>query len=116
MSLLLAIAQPALVEERRGGGLPHPGWNRKAWLKKKEREDALEETIRSQWKKLTGQEPEQYVVETASVLATKQEESSNATFISFNAWQAYQFNVLESILAEIHMQEMDDEETLLMLI
>lgn len=111
MSLLLAIAQPK--EQVRVGGDDAPGWNYKAWKKRKEREQALEDSIRAQWQALTGNEPAPAIVEQAKAEEIRQE--SALEFVSYRAWDAYQFAALESILARLKAEEDDDEETLLML-
>jgi len=96
----------------RGGGIPGPGWNYKHWKKRKEREDELEQTIRAQWLKLTGNEPPAEIITEA-----KQEETKRETveFVSYQAWDRFAFAQLEMILADLKAREDEDEEALLLL-
>lgn len=100
------------TQTARGGGIPGPGWSYKHWKKRKEREDELEQTIRAQWLKLTGNEPPPEIVAEA-----KQEETQRETveFVSYQAWDRFAFAQLEIILADLKAREDDDEEALLLL-
>ena len=102
-----------------GQGDDYPGWNKKAWKKRKTQEDALEQTIEETYKKVMGIAPTQTFVAKAKkeikqqVVETKREFEDYSQVIS---WLQTQQILVDKYIRELALQrEIDDEETLLLL-
>ena len=102
-----------------GQGDDYPGWNKKAWKKRKTQEDALEQTIEETYKKVMGIAPTQTFVVKAKkeikqqVVETKREFEDYSQVIS---WLQTQQILVDKYIRELALQrEIDDEETLLLL-
>ena len=102
-----------------GQGDDYPGWNKKAWKKRKTQEDALEQTIEETYKKVMGIAPTQTFVAKAKkeikqqVVETKREFEDYSQVIS---WLQTQQILVDRYIRELALQrEIDDEETILLL-
>lgn len=102
-----------------GQGDDYPGWDKKAWKKRKTQEDALEQTIEETYKKVMGIAPTQTFVAKAKkeikqqVVETKREFEDYSQVIS---WLQTQQMLVDKYINELLLQrEIDDEETLLLL-
>jgi len=102
-----------------GQGDDYPGWNKKAWKKRKTQEDALEQTIEETYKKVMGIAPTQTFVSKAKkeikqqVVETRREFEDYSQVIS---WLQTQQILVDKYIRELALQrEIDDEETLLLL-
>lgn len=102
-----------------GQGDDYPGWDKKAWKKRKTQEDALEQTIEETYKKVMGIAPTQTFVAKAKkeikqqVVETKREFEDYSQVIS---WLQTQQILVDKYIRELALQrEIDDEETILLL-
>ncbi len=95
----------------------HPGWSRKAWRRRKDQEDALEQTISAVYLRALGIEPDPVIVEAiADDVADTAQPVETPDFAAFMAWVQDQHRLIESIIAKRRQEEEDDEEALLLLI
>ena len=96
----------------------HTGWNKRAWQKKQKREEALEDTIRAAYQRLTGAEPAPDVIEEVAQAAKQEapitEPSVFVDYSGVSAWLQAQERIVSEIIAR--RQEEDDEEALIMLL
>lgn len=109
------------VEEGKLGGddafhpRKHKGWDKKAWQKKQQQEDAVEETIRATYNRMLGIEPEPEVVEEVKQEALQEApEPATTDYSGVAEWLAMQEQIVAQILAR--MAEEDDEEAILLLL
>lgn len=93
----------------------HRGWDRAAWLKKQKREEALEETVREVYARLTGGDPAPAVVVREVAQEAYQEAPKPSTFdySGIAAWIQFQEGLIADLLAR--RREEDDEEAILLL-
>jgi hypothetical protein len=94
----------------------HQGWNKRAWKRQKDREDAIAETIEATYRRIMGIAPDPVVVaeirrETPTQLAAP----DYTQYGEFVAWLEGQIAEAEKYRADIE-SELDDEEALLLLI
>jgi len=93
----------------------HPGWNKAAWKKKQKREEAITETIEATYRKLIGVEPAPVVVAGLKAEIRKTPEVAHIDYTQ-------EMRLIEWLSAQIaqvkqqHLDELDDEETLLLLL
>jgi len=102
-----------------GQGDDYPGWDKKAWKKRRTQEDALGQTIEETYKKVMGIAPTQTFVNKAKkeinrqVVETKREFEDYSQVIS---WLQTQRMLVDKYINELLLQrEIDDEETFLLL-
>ena len=90
----------------------HTGWNKRAWERRKGREDAIAETIEATYRRMMGIAPNPSVVaEIRKETPTKLAAPDYTQYSEFVLW-------LEGQIAEAerYRAELDDEEALLLLI
>lgn len=97
----------------------HVGWSKKAWQKKQQREELIAETIAQTYRKLIGEEPEPEVVKTLKAEIPKSPIVENKKSLDYTQeaqfinWLSQQ---VEAIKQQRYLAELDDEETLLLLL
>lgn len=102
-----------------GQGDDYPGWDKKAWQKKKKREEALEQTIVQAYKKINGEEPTQTLVKKVARVVKQEVKETKEQFEDYSgviAWLQVQELFVNEYLRNLNLQrEMDDEESILLL-
>lgn len=109
-----AISYEAINQKHGGDDAFHKGWDKKAWLKKQKAEELIEATIKKEYRKILGIEPEQAEVKE---IAISVEEAPTYDFVDYSGvseWLQAQEFAIQSLIAR--MAEEEDEETLLMLL
>lgn len=105
----------APVEVKHGGDdAYHRGWDKAAWKKKQKRDELITETIEATYRKLMGIEPEPEVVAVLKKEAKQSKVEQDYTKeLQFIEWLSEQ---IAAIQEKRHLEELDDEETLLLLL
>ena len=102
-----------------GQGDDYPGWNKKAWKKRKTQEDSLEQTIEETYKKVMGIAPTQTFVVKAKKEIKRQVVETKRDFEDYSqviSWLQTQQILVDKYIRELNFQrETDDEETILLL-
>ena len=102
-----------------GQGDDYPGWDKKAWKKRKTQEDALEQTIEDTYKKVMGIAPTQTFVAKAKKEIKQQVVEAKREFEDYSqviSWLQTQQMLVDKYIYEIQLKrEMDDEEAILLL-
>lgn len=98
----------------------HPGWDKEAWKKKHQQEEALTETIQATYNRILGIEPNPILIEQIKeeIKEAPLEAQKAATFdyLSVAEWLSIQENVVAQIIEKRLQDEADDEEALLLLL
>jgi len=102
-----------------GQGDDYPGWDKKAWKKRRTQEDALEQTIEETYKKVMGIAPTQTFVAKAKKEIKKQVVETKREFEDYSqviSWLQTQQMLVDKYINELSLQrEIDDEEAFLLL-
>jgi hypothetical protein len=102
-----------------GQGDDYPGWDKKAWKKRRTQEDALGQTIEDTYKKVMGIAPTQTFVVKAKKEIKKQVVETKREFEDYSqviSWLQTQQMLVDKYINELSLQrEIDDEETFLLL-
>lgn len=112
------VSQPS-VSFALGQGDDYPGWDKKAWKKRKTQEDSLEQTIEETYKKVMGIAPTQTFVVKAKKEIKRQVVETKRDFEDYSqviSWLQTQQILVDKYIRELNFQrETDDEETILLL-
>lgn len=102
-----------------GQGDDYPGWDKKAWKKRKTQEDALEQTIEETYKKVMGIAPTQTFIVKAKKEIKQQVRETKREFEDYSqviSWLQTQQILVDKYIKDLALQrEIDDEETLILL-
>ena len=105
-----------IASEKVGGDSADTGWNKSAWKKKQQREEAIAQTIEATYLKLVGVEPAQQVVAEIKAEVRKDERVAKLDYtqeLRLVEWLSAQIN---AIRRKQYLDELDDEEAILLLL